>query len=187
MRPVPGPGAGAGAGQDPVGGGQQMPRVAQQRGPDRRTAVTVLESGRRPSWPGEVPVAPSCERHHDRAQVKAGAGEAVLVPSPAAGLAVGDALGQAGFGQPGQPAGEHVAGDAEVVGEVIEATDAIEQVPQHKQRPRLADQLQRPCQGACPAVKLCPSHAYTIAGLLNKTQIPPSPRLCLLERIRRGG
>jgi len=108
-----------------------MPRVAQQRGPDRRTAVTVLESGRRPGWPGEVPVPPPSEGHHDRAQVKAGAGEAVLMPGPVAGLAVGDALGQAVFGQPGQPAGEHVAGDAEMVGEVIEAADAVEQVPQH--------------------------------------------------------
>lgn len=108
-----------------------MPRLAQQRGSDRRAAVAMLESGRRPGWPGQVSVAPSSERHHDRAQVKAGAGEAVLMPRSVAGLAVGDALGQAGFGQPSQPAGEHVAGHTEVVGEVIEAADAIEQIPQH--------------------------------------------------------
>jgi hypothetical protein len=122
MTPVPGPGTRAGAEQDLVGGRQQVPLLAEeQRGPDRRAAVAMLEPGRRPGRPGEVPVAPSGERHHDRAQVKPGAGEAVLVPGPVAWLAVGDALGQAGFGQPGQPVRQYVAGDAEVIGEVVEA------------------------------------------------------------------
>jgi hypothetical protein len=92
-----------------------------------------------------VPVAPPREGHHDRAQVKASAGEAVLVPGSVTGLAIGHALGQAVFGQPGQPVRQHVAGDSQVASEVVEAADAIEQVSQHQEGPRLADDLQRPC------------------------------------------
>ncbi len=93
-----------------------MAAVAQQPGLYGPAAVAVLEHGRRPCPSGQVPVTPSGESHHHRAQVKAGAGESVLVPRAPATIAVRNPLGQAAASKPRQPVGQHVPGDPEVVG-----------------------------------------------------------------------
>lgn len=88
---------------------------------------------------GPVGVSPVQHREDDGPQVAARVGEPVLVTLPVPGLAIGDADDDALSDEAGEPAGEHVACDAQVCGEVVEPADAVEQVAQHQHRPPVAD------------------------------------------------
>jgi hypothetical protein len=129
-----------------------MPLVAGQRDPDRAAATGVPHHGRRPLRAGEVTVAPRHERHQDRHQLATRLAEPVLVPLPRTGLAVGGALDETRLRQPGEPAGQDVARDPEMPGELVEAPDAVGHVAQHEQRPPVADQGERPGDRAGTAV-----------------------------------
>jgi hypothetical protein len=121
-----------------------MPFRAAQRHSDRRTAVGVPDDGGRPVGACQVPVAPGQEGQQDRDELAAGLTEPVLVPLARARLTVGGPLEQAVLGQAGEPARQDVAGDAQVVRQLVEAADAVGDVAQHQQRPPVPDERERP-------------------------------------------
>ena len=101
-----------------------------------------------------------------------------LVAFPSAGLAVGLALDEPGVDERGEPPGQDGAGDAEVGGEVVETTEAVEQVAQQHEGPGVADDRGRARDGAVGRVEVgpCgrsvhrPRHRHSLAGLLIDTQ-----------------
>jgi DNA-binding NarL/FixJ family response regulator len=152
---------------------QLVPVRAGQRDLDRGAAVRVAHHRRRSLGPGEVPVAPGHEREQDRDQFTAGRGQPVRVALARAGLPVGGALHQAGLRQAGEPGGQDVPRDAKVARQLIEPADAVDDVPQHQQRPPVADEGERPGDGAGVAVVrgIRPHDGYrTHARLLLETQ-----------------
>ena len=90
---------------------------------------------------GRVAIAPAQELDDHRPQVEALLGEAVLVALGA--LLVGDLPQDALRDEPLQARGEHVARDAEVALDRVEAAHAEEDVAQDEHRPALADELER--------------------------------------------
>jgi hypothetical protein len=119
----------------------------------------VAEEGGLVALAGEPVVAPLAQRDHHREEPTAHRREDVVVPL--AGLVVGAAFEDAGLHQRVEPAGQHVAGDAEAFTEVVEAGDAQEGVAQDEQGPPLADHLQRPGDRAVHVLEGGSSHRAT--------------------------
>jgi len=94
------------------------------------------------SWPqlgaplGAVPD----QRGDDREQCPALVGQVVLIPGRV--LGVGAPLEHAVVGELVQPGGQHAAGQAQAVFEVVEPACAAEGVTQDQQRPPLADHVE---------------------------------------------
>ena len=105
-------------------------------------AALVADQHRRPVGLGEVAVAPVQHRDHHRPEVEALLGEEVLVARRA--LLVGALLEDALVDQQREAGGEDVAGDAEVLLDLVEAAAAVEDVADHEQRPALAEDLEGP-------------------------------------------
>ena len=143
------------AGSSPTSSWKPGPRRAPQRaGGELLAAVVagehaladvaaggVLHDDRRVVLAEDPLVAPLADGRHHREQGAALVGEAVVVAT--AGLVVGDAGEHVVVDERVEPGGEHVASDAEALGEVVEAGDAEEGVAQDQQRPPLADHLER--------------------------------------------
>ena len=91
---------------------------------------------RRPRVPGGPAVAPRDHRHEHVDELQALRREHVLVARGA--LGVGALLEHPLVDEVAQPLGEHLARDAEVALDVVEAGDADEDVADHERRPRLA-------------------------------------------------
>ena len=96
--------------------------------------------GRRPSG-RVVAVAPLQQGHHDRPQIEALLGQPVLEARGA--LLVGHALEDALVDEAAEAVGEHVARDAEVALEVVEAAHAHERLAHDEDRPAVAEHLER--------------------------------------------
>ena len=108
---------------------------------DRAAAAAVLEQHRRPAGGRGVAVAPLHQRDDRRPQVQALLGQAVLVARRV--LLVEAPLEHALLEQPREARLQHVARDAEVGLDLVEAAQAQQHVAHDQQRPALADHLER--------------------------------------------
>ena len=115
---------------------------------DQPAAHLVADQHRRALGLGQVAVAPVHHGDHHRPQVEPLLGEEVLVAGRA--LLVRALLEDVLLNQPREPVGEHVARDAEVVLDLVEAPAAVEDVADDEQRPALAEHL----EGACDRTRL---------------------------------
>ena len=109
-------------------------------------AVLVSQHDRRPRRGGGVAVAPAQQLDDHRPEVEALRRQPVFVAWGA--LLVGDLFEDALADEAVEARREHVAGDAEALLHLIEATPSEEHVAQHEQRPALAHELQRTCNRA---------------------------------------
>ena len=101
-------------------------RRARQVAGDLAAAVAMADDDRGPGLRGVVAIAPLQQGHHHRPQVDALLGEPVLEARRA--ILVGHALEDALLDEPPEAVGQHVARDAEVALEVLEAAHAHERV-----------------------------------------------------------
>ena len=109
-------------------------------------AAAVADDARPAAGCRVVAVAPVRQRDHDRPEVDALLGQVVLEALRA--LLIEAALEDAVVDESLQAVGEHVAGDAEIALEVLEAADAEERVAQQQDRPAVAEDLERAGDGA---------------------------------------
>src|SRR3546814_656861 len=156
-RPGPGPVAGGGAG----GGGGQAGASIDQQGLDRLTAVSVDEvDGRGLVVPVEPVVAPLHERHDHGEEANPLLGEAVLVAHGP--LLVLHLLHDPLVHQAVQALGEDVAGDAEALGELLEAAGADEGRADDHRRPPVAEDVDGARHRAVPVVEASATHVTSI-------------------------
>src|SRR4051812_45030643 len=121
-------------------------RVAREVRGDLAAALAVAHDARRALGRRVVAVAPLHQRDDRRPQVDALLAEAVLEALRA--LLVAMALEQSLVGQALEAVGQHIAGDAEVALEVVEAAHAEEGVADDEQRPPDAEHLEGAGDGA---------------------------------------
>jgi hypothetical protein len=132
-------------------------RWATQLRRDGMAARLVLDDERRALLVAHPAVAPSQKADDDRVKVAALIREYVLeARRPTVVLR---ALEHACLDQRAEPAGDEVARCAGVVTEVLEPGRAKERLAQKQQRPPVADDRQRPGDGAPRAADLGPAHA----------------------------
>jgi hypothetical protein len=125
-----------------VAGGQALAALlAAAAVVDQPIASLVADEHRRAVALGQVAVAPVQHPDQDRPQVEALLRQEVLVARRA--LLVGALFENALVDQQAEPGGEDVAGDAQVLLDLIEAPAAVEDVADHEQGPALAQHLER--------------------------------------------
>ena len=107
---------------------------------DEPVAALVADQHGRTARVGEVAIAPVEQGDHHGPQVEAPLGEEVLVAGGS--LLVRPLLEDPLVDQPREPRGEHVAGDAEVLLDLVEPPVAVEDVADHEQGPALAEHLE---------------------------------------------
>src|SRR5436309_3273667 len=88
--------------------------------------------------------------------------------------------------QPAEASAQHVAGYAQIRLEILEPADAKEDVAQDQQRPALADQLERPGDGAVLSFVIPPQHEgdFSHTELLHATY--SAIVHCVMQRTHRG-
>src|SRR5262249_9475125 len=138
------------------------PPVSAHRSPAARM-------GERPPEPvGHVVLVPPRDQRPDRRpQPLPLLGQRVLVTAARRGCPRQDLV----LDQQVEPLGQHRAGNAEVITEVTEAADAVERVPDDQQGPSLADDLQRPGQGAVLTLvgaRQCHGSKISLASSVNE-------------------
>ena len=136
-------GAGAGYRGDFAGRSQDVPGLAGQLQPHRLPAVAVPQHDLRAGRIERVPVAPLHQRHQDRVQIQALAGQPVLVSRALAGVPVGDLAQQILAHQACEPVAEHLPGHSGAAPHVIEPAHAVEGLAQHEERRALPDDVHR--------------------------------------------
>src|SRR5919198_4359748 len=95
-----------------------------------------------PRWLlGDVAIAPLHQRQERDAQLAALLGEVVL--EPLGPFAIADALDDPLVDESMQPIGQHVAGDAQAVEQLVETAEAENEVANDEQRPAVANELER--------------------------------------------
>src|SRR5262245_21444284 len=120
---------------------------------------------------GHPPIAPARHRDDDGVEVAALLRQPVLEAWRP--VLVAHAFEDAVRDELPEPVGEAVAGRAEVALEVLEATDAEERVAQDEKRPAVADDRQRPRDGAAEIADVRPAHGSVPFGnLLGGSTIP---------------
>src|SRR5581483_148561 len=117
----------------------------------------------------DVPVSPLHECEQRYAEVAAFLGELVLVALGP--LLVADAFEDSVVDELLEPVGEDVAGDAETLLELLETAPAEERVADDQQRPALADELERPRDGAVLSFVVASQHGFRLAQLHDATDI----------------
>jgi hypothetical protein len=126
---------------------------------DRAAAAAVFEQHHRPGRQARVAVAPLHQRDDRRPQVQTLLGEAVFVARRT--LLVDALLEHALLLQARQAGLQHVARDAQVLLDLVEAAQAEEDVAHDQKRPALADHLQRARDAAHLAVVVVFQHLAT--------------------------
>jgi hypothetical protein len=126
-----------------------------------------------------VAVAPVQERCDDGEQVDPLGGQAVLVSLRP--LLVQVLLEHALVTQALQARGQHVAGNAEALLELVEAREPDEGVADDEHRPALADDLQRARDRADLALVLAVKHGHIVLQVSSLTQLTSGTVGCIMQ------
>jgi hypothetical protein len=110
------------------------------------TAAVAVDHEPRTAALGVVPIAPLKQPHQGRPKVEALLRKPVLEALGTFLIAV--ALEHALVHESSEPVGQDVAGDAEALLELLEASHSEEGVADHEHRPAVAHQLERASDGA---------------------------------------
>ena len=126
---------------------------ARQVARDLAAALAMADDARAPRLGRVVAIAPLQQGHHDRPQVEALLGQAVLEARGA--VLVGHALEDALVDEAAEAVGEDVARDAEVALEVVEAAHAHERLAHDEDRPAAPRAPRGPGRSSSSGLRRC--------------------------------